>query len=360
MNITGDFIEEVAKKNGAKWPELVVAQWILESGRGKYTSGKFNYFGLKGKGSNVLTHEYINGKRVNVVDGFINFESPEECVSYLIDRWYKDWNGYYGVNRASSKEEAARMLVSEGYATDPNYSNKLIAIMSEKQDYADLVDAAEYFEGTDQQIKAFKDLQASLTDSQKQKFTDTWRARPQSGKTSFPLSVPYFYQSDSKTGQGQRMCQSSSIAMRLEQIDPKIIGDDDSYLQIVNRYGDSVSQSAHKKALDSLGLKNEFRQDGNEKLLCDLLDQGIAVPIGVLHKGPVSAPTGGGHWIVLIGYDDTFFYVHDPYGEMDLTNGGYTKTGPLDGKNQKYTRKNLMKRWLIQSKSDGWLWIIRR
>jgi uncharacterized protein YvpB len=156
------------------------------------------------------------------------------------------------------------------------------------------------------------------------------------------------------------MCQSSAIAMRIEQIDPKIIGDDDSYLTIVNRYGDTVSQTSHQKALASLDLKAEFRQNGTEQLLCSLLDQGIAVPIGILHKGPISKPTGGGHWVTIIGYDEKFFHVHDPFGELDLINGGYPRTGPTDGKNVRYTRQNLMKRWLIASKADGWLWVIKK
>jgi flagellum-specific peptidoglycan hydrolase FlgJ len=42
-----------AKRVGAKFPELVAAQWALESGFGKSVSGKHNYFGLKGIGSLV-------------------------------------------------------------------------------------------------------------------------------------------------------------------------------------------------------------------------------------------------------------------------------------------------------------------
>jgi len=32
------------------------------------------------------------------------------------------------------------------------------------------------------------------------------------------------------------------------------------------------------------------------------------------------------------------------------------KVGPTDGKNQKYSRTNLMKRWLINGSNDGWYW----
>lgn len=242
--------------------------------------------------------------------------------------------------------------------------------MAEQTQYADLVMAAKSFSGLEQQVKALKELQASLSPEQHRNFTNTWRkfvAQPtaatsssvsQQVKIKFPLNVPYFDQLDSKTSHGARMCQSSSIAMRIKQIDSKLISDDDSYLAIVNRYGDTVSQSAHQKALASLGLKASFRQDGNEKMLCDLLDTGIAVPIGVLHKGPVSNPTGGGHWIVLVGYDATHFWCMDPFGDMDLVNGNYVSNASGSGKSIRYSRQNLMKRWLINSNSDGWLWII--
>lgn len=236
--------------------------------------------------------------------------------------------------------------------------------MSQQKQYADLVDAAEHFSGAAHQVKALKDLQATLSVEQRKKFTATWRSVTKTistpVKSKFPLSVPYFWQRDNRNGQGERMCQSSAIAMRIEQIDSSIIGDDDSYLSVVTRYGDTVSQGAHQKALYSLGLKAKFRQDGTEQILCDLLDEGIAVPIGILHKGPISKPAGGGHWITVIGYDEKHFYVNDPFGQLDQINGSYPKSGPLDGKNAHYVRTNLMKRWLINSDSDGWLWVITK
>jgi hypothetical protein len=365
-------IYQYAVKHGARWPELVVAQWKLESGHGTAMSGANNPFGLKATtgGSVAATVEYKNGKPIPTRDRFINFSSQEEAVQYLVEKWYKDYRGFRGVNRAESAEDAARLLQSEGYATDPNYAAKLIRNMtsaSRKTDFADPVDAAKSYKGFAHQDKAYRDLWATLSDVQKGNFTATWRssppvttAPPVSPAPKFPLSVPYFEQNDSRTNQGFRMCQSSAIAMRIKQVDPKAIGDDDDYLKIVNRFGDTVSQSAHQRALDHLGFKHVFRQNGSEKDLCRLLDQGMAVPIGVLHRGPVSSPSGGGHWVTLVGYDATHFWVHDPNGEMDVVNGGYVTTRSGSGKNIRYTRKNLMKRWLIASQSDGWLWEIRR
>ena len=124
-------VKAAAKTAGAKFPEVVAAQWALESGYGKHTSGKNNYFGLKGEGSERETKEFINGQWVTIKAGFIDFPDLQTCVSYLVDRWYRDYKRYKGVNRANSSEECARLLVQEGYATDPQYAEKLIRIIKE-------------------------------------------------------------------------------------------------------------------------------------------------------------------------------------------------------------------------------------
>lgn len=373
MSVTSWFdISTMASKAGAKYPELVAAQWALESGWGSSISGKNNYFGIKGTGTKHQTKEFVNGKEITIVDEFKDFTSADECVKYLVDRWYKDWKDYKGVNNATSRENAAKILVAQGYATDPRYAEKLIDIMSKNsaprgvkappEAPVTLRDAAEWFAGLPHQTTAWNALQATLTPAQLAAFSKAYRnttAKPVAAKPSlpaFPMGVPYYYQRDSKTGHGERSCQASAIAMCIEYFDPSLIKDDDDYLKLVFIYGDTISQSAHKKALDSLGVKNQFSTSGTEGELIRILSLGCPVPIGILHKGSIQNPTGGGHYVTLIGYDDKNFHVHDPFGELDLIGGGYQKAGPTDGKNQRYSRVNLMKRWLINNKSDGWYW----
>ena len=124
-------VKACAKEAGAKFAEVVAAQWALESGYGKHTSGKNNFFGLKGSGTDRETKEFINGKWITIRAGFIDFPDIKTCVSYLIDRWYRDYKNYKGVNRATSRDECARLLQREGYATDPSYPEKLIRLMNE-------------------------------------------------------------------------------------------------------------------------------------------------------------------------------------------------------------------------------------
>lgn len=131
-----DGILAAAKRHGARHPELVAAQWLLESGGGFAFAGHNNPFGLKGPGTWKQTEEVVNGQTVTIRAEFRDFDSLDEAVQVLVKRWYKDYTGsdgrrWNGVNRALDREEAARLLVIEGYATDPNYASKLVKLMNE-------------------------------------------------------------------------------------------------------------------------------------------------------------------------------------------------------------------------------------
>lgn len=96
--VTENTIREYAIKHGAKWPELVVAQWKLESGHGKMMSGKNNPYGLKGINTGTLksTQEYYGPEPETIKDRFLDFQSQEEATQYLVERWYKNFKGYRG------------------------------------------------------------------------------------------------------------------------------------------------------------------------------------------------------------------------------------------------------------------------
>ena len=126
-----EFID-MALTSGAKFPELVAAQMILESAGGTALSGANNFFGMKATASESSTAkqttEFRDGVERAEVANFKNYNSPQESVNDLVSKWYKDYPGYQGVNNANSLEEAAMMLQQQGYATDPEYAQKLIQI----------------------------------------------------------------------------------------------------------------------------------------------------------------------------------------------------------------------------------------
>ena len=355
----------MAESAGAKFPDCVAAQAALESGWGSHLSGKNNYFGIKGTpGTEVRTREVYDGEEVYITATFKDFASPEECVQYLVDRWYKDYKGYEGVNRSSDRDGCAHDLKKQGYATDPIYPQLLIDLMDNnakkiENTPGDLARAATYYVGEPHQLEAWNWAESCLTAEQVKTFMAMFRNAPETPEEplSFPLGVPYFYQLDSTTGHGERSCFSSSMAMALDYVSPeKFDGmDDDDYLRIVFKYGDTVSSTAQLQAARSLGYDVEFFTNGSEQYLVDLLSNKTPVPVGVLHKGHVNSAYGGGHWICLTGVDDTHFWVNDPFGEMDVVGGGYISNGPDAGNQVRYSRKNLMKRWLINgSGTDGW------
>jgi flagellum-specific peptidoglycan hydrolase FlgJ len=127
-------VKAAATAAGSKHPSVVAAQWALESGYGKHTSGKHNFFGIKGtegQGTLKRTTEFVGGMEIKTDAWFKDYSSLFECVQDLVNKWYRDYKNYKGVNRASSPEECARLLVVEKYATDPAYADKLIRILRE-------------------------------------------------------------------------------------------------------------------------------------------------------------------------------------------------------------------------------------
>ena len=121
------------------------------------------------------------------------------------------------------------------------------------------------------------------------------------------------------------------------------------------RYGDSTDASAQIRCLESFGLKARFVQVGSVEKLKAQIDRGRPAPVGFLHHGPSpSAPSGGGHYICAIGYTDTHLIANDPYGELDVVNGGYPKTGGTYGKGVKYSWKNWAPRWSVANDHDRW------
>ena len=125
----------MAQNSGAKYPELVAAQFALESDWGRALSAQNNFFGIKATKNESATlsktQEVYGGVTVNTAGRFKNFATPQDAVNHLVTQWYKDYKSYRGVNNAASAFAAADMLRAEGYATDPRYSFKLKRLLNQ-------------------------------------------------------------------------------------------------------------------------------------------------------------------------------------------------------------------------------------
>lgn len=165
------------------------------------------------------------------------------------------------------------------------------------------------------------------------------------------LPVKYFSQLDSQTPEAMRMCFSSSVAMLDYHLTGKPIAglsgqSDDNWLtEHVHRFGDSTDAQAQVSALHCAGIEATYSQRLDLADLQKQLALGIPIPCGILHKGPISAPTGGGHWVLVVGIsaDQRTLYVHDPAGELDLVAGGYHITN--EGAYRRYSVDNFRRRW---------------
>ncbi len=211
------------------------------------------------------------------------------------------------------------------------------------------------YKGLEHQVSAVIKLGKQIKQADTGLLTETaewveeYRVQQQAALVRNPLSVKWQSQLDNKSGTGYRECFSSSCAM-LAMYWGKV-ANDDAYNLIRKKYGDTTSAEAQLAALRSLGLKTNFRTDGCPADLEAEIDAGRPVAVGWLHKGPVSDPTGGGHWSVVIGYTDGAWIQNDPNGEALLVQGGYGSN--TKGAGVVYSRKNWNPRWMPGG-SGGW------
>ena len=203
---------------------------------------------------------------------------------------------------------------------------------------------------------AYADLFREITALKPELLTDEanwvkiYRTQPAVGAV---LNVPYFSQRDNYRD-ASRTCFSSSCAMLTEFLKPGTLPGakgDDKYVEQVFKRGDSTDASVQIQTLKHFGVAARFVTNGTFNLLDSQLSQGIPVPIGILHHGPKSAPSGGGHWLTVIGKDGSNYICNDPWGEIDNATGTYPST---NGKRVKYSKDLLKARWTVEGDGSGW------
>ena len=148
MSKQTNFIKTVSKfavedqKRSGVLPSLTIAQSILESSYGTSelaTKGNA-LFGIKatkewnGKTYTKTTSEYVKDKKIYIKATFRAYDSWEESI--------KDHNSFLSGKKRYSKvvnekdyKKACIAILSAGYATDPNYANKLIEIIEKYKLY---------------------------------------------------------------------------------------------------------------------------------------------------------------------------------------------------------------------------------
>lgn len=130
-----DAVIESAKTTGIP-ASLSMAQLILESGNmGTEICKKCNnLFGIKGsyKGQSVLlnTQEYTNGVLITVPQKFRKYPTLQESITDHAEMLAR-MPRYANIVGCADYKTACRNIQNDGYATDPNYADKLIHIIDQ-------------------------------------------------------------------------------------------------------------------------------------------------------------------------------------------------------------------------------------
>jgi len=223
------------------------------------------------------------------------------------------------------------------------------------------IDFIKFFdESNPKHVAAFQDLYSKVDGLDSSLMTDeaNWvRIYRTDPKPSGILNVPYYSQRDNYRD-ASRTCFSSSCAMLCKFLKPNSIKDDGDYIKEVFKRGDTTDASVQVQTLKHFGVNARFATNLTFSTLDSQLAQGIPVPAGILHKGPSTAPSGGGHWIIVIGKEmdarapgGCWYTVNDPWGEIDNSTGTYLST---NGNRVKYSRNLLKARWTVEGDGSGW------
>ena len=132
-------IYNLAKKTGIKFPEVVAAQFGVESVYGSKVTGTNNYFGIKadpqdiktGNFTEADTFEEIDGKKVKVKAKFKNFTTLEESIQHYKKFWNDDIEDRKGIVNVNTAEEAIIRLKENGYATDSDYVKLVTDVLND-------------------------------------------------------------------------------------------------------------------------------------------------------------------------------------------------------------------------------------
>lgn len=120
-------------------PSIILGQAILESnwGESQLASQYNNLFGIKtSENQNKIsleTKEYVNEQWITIQGDFRVYNSWDESLDDHTMLFVNgtNWNPqlYAGVLTATNYQEAAQALQTAGYATDPDYANKIIDVI---------------------------------------------------------------------------------------------------------------------------------------------------------------------------------------------------------------------------------------
>lgn len=135
-----DYAKELQERYGVL-PSISIAQAILESdwGTSELSVENNNFYGIKGDSAEptvtMTTKEFVNGEWIEVNAEFRKYttwqESMEDHSKLFTTGTSWNANQYAKVLASTDYKEAAYALQESGYATDPDYPDKLIRLIEQ-------------------------------------------------------------------------------------------------------------------------------------------------------------------------------------------------------------------------------------
>lgn len=109
-------------------PEVIFSQSALETGYGAHDPQN-NYFGIKGPGGQQMTTEFVGGHPVKKYQAFEGYATMADSFhGYAV---FILANERYNLARAATTaRQQLADIASAGYATDPDYFNKVSGVMA--------------------------------------------------------------------------------------------------------------------------------------------------------------------------------------------------------------------------------------
>ncbi|MEE9320415.1 MAG: flagellar assembly peptidoglycan hydrolase FlgJ [Granulosicoccus sp.] len=131
--------ERTAERLGTS-VNAVLAVAALETGWGRHVienakgEKSHNLFGIKAghldtNSTQSMTTEYVDGKKIRTSENFRVYDSPKAAVDGFADFLLENPRYATALSHADDPERFIAELQNAGYATDPQYANKVITVM---------------------------------------------------------------------------------------------------------------------------------------------------------------------------------------------------------------------------------------
>ena len=360
-------IVTAARALGEPFPEVLAAQWALESAWGQSPSGKNNLFGIKARrgepSTQVVTHEQDGaGTASKVTAGFRDYDSVLEGIRARVALTSSNPSyARHGYFQATTSREALQALKTAGYATDREYVAKLVSFMLSMGINPDLpvqaaagkpaqvlevrrpaqavATAAEPAE-TPADLKAL--MSKSVLDAEEIATARDMIEQVQDTEQRHELyltlqgKVPYHNQRNNASkegghGIGDSMCNLTSLAMALETLgianpEPKHFPQFEDYLEalrVQNRLPARASMDGWGGVAHAMGVRyqivgGDVKKGQNGRYGKEWWEQHVLPALG---QGDAATMSIGGHIVRIQGVGEGGLVVDDPYGLSRLDAG---------------------------------------